>query len=246
MRCPRDISPYVLMGLVLSLCLSVSILAAVPATSNKSKKTTAIGKPWRVLYRGRRTRGGPRPIPKNASIQVLNNFELHGPRPGDPFLFGDFKSEAEWKIINGALRPTSGKNSALQLGRIEDFELEGVINAEGLGGWFILLGWDQEHGYMIYNVNLKKSGSPWLVCEFRGRKGLEETHREFHRFEWKGSQPFRLIVKEKQLSLLVGREVVADKLAMPAYHEGELILGAYDTRYGPKPLAIYSMRIRAR
>jgi hypothetical protein len=218
--------------------------AATP--SGVSKPAKALSKKWTVLHQPGKAKPNVAPLPKNSTLEVLKDFELQGPRPGDPFLFGNFKSQGEWGLVNGTLKPLDGKHTACKLARADSFELEGVINAEGLGGWFFLLGWDKDNGYMIYNVNLRVSGSPWLVVEFREAKGIEETHREFHRYEWKGDQPFSMTLEGKELSIIAGREVVAQKLPLPNYRAGDVIVGTYDTRYGPKPLAIQSLRIRAK
>ncbi len=216
------------------------------APAKPAKTAKKLGKKWVVLHQPRKS--GPKigPIPDNSPLEVLNDFELVGPRPGDPFLFGNFKSRGEWGIVNGALKPVAGKHTACKLIRAEDFELEGVLNADGLGGWFFLLGWNGGDGYMVYNVNLKTSGSPWLVAEFRDGKGLEDTHREFYRFVWKGDQPLKMTVEGKVFNLIAGREIVAQDLPLPNYQGGDLIVGTYDTRYGPKPLSIESLRIRAK
>ena len=222
-----------------------SARAADRRSKAKGKSSDALTKQWKVLHAPGQSKAQIAPLPKNSPLEVWNNFEIVGPRPGDPFLFGNFKSQGEWAIVNDAIKPVDGKHTACRLARAEDFELEGLFNAEGLGGWFFLVGWNRGEGYMIYNVK-NVSGSPWLVCEFHESKGIEETHRELYRYEWKGVQPLRMIVAEQQLNLQVGRESIIKDLPLPGYRGGDVIVGTYDTRYGPRPLSIHSLRMRAR
>ena len=205
-----------------------------------AEKGTPLSKKWTILHRPQ-----AKALPKDSPLEALEDFEFSGPRPGDPFLLGEVKVERGWQVFRGVLQP-AGKNTAVRLGRGENFDLEGQITADGLGGWFLLFGWDQGHGYALYNVTLKESGSPWLVCEFRDSKGIEDTHREIYRYLWKGAQTFRLSVEDGKVNLLVGKDQIADDLALPNYHEGDIILGTYDTRYGPKHVKVHSLRIRAR
>lgn len=199
---------------------------------------------WVTLYRPRR-RSGNGQLPEGSPLEVLTNFEVTGPRPGDPFQFGEFQSIGKWIEMRGALQ-TSGKNAVLKIARAEDFTLEGQFFGEGLGGWFLLIGWDNGHGYGLMNVTLKESGSPWLISEFRDSKSIENTYTELHRLDWKGVQPLRLSVSDKKLTLQVGRERIAESFELPNYHEGAIILGTYDTRYGPKQARIHSLRIRGK
>lgn len=219
---------------------------AVPAKNKQIKQPATLTSKWTMLHRPRGTKKEVAPIPKSSPLEVLNQLELTVPAGSDPFHFGNFKSQGEWGVVRGVLKPVSARNTACKLARGENFELEGMLNVEGLGGWFVLLGWDNGHGYMIYNVTLRTSGSPWIVAEFRGSKRLNETHREFYRFAWQGVQPLRMIVDNKKLSLRIGPEVVAHELPLPNYHQGDIIVGTYNTPYGPKPLQIYALRIRAR
>ncbi len=132
----------------------------------------------------------------------------------------------------------------LQLSHAEDFEMEGIMNAEGLGGWYILFGWNKDRGFMIYNVTLKKSGSPWMFTEFRGSKAIESTHGEINRYDWKEDKPFYLHVKNSKVSLIVDKFKIADEIEIPTYSEGDILIGTYKTRYGAKHLRIKNLRIK--
>ena len=230
------------LGLVM-WCGDVAAADAKPDEDGEAPSVTLTSK-WQTLYVPKRGIGTGQ-MPKNSPLEVLTDFEVTGPRPGHPFEFGEFKSIGRWGEMRGALQ-TSGKNAVLRIARAEDFTLEGQFFGEGLGGWFLLVGWDTGHGYGLMNVTLKESGSPWLISEFRDSKAIEPTYTELHRLNWKGVQPLRLTVADKKLSLQVGKEVVAEEFELPNYHEGDIILGTYDTRYGPKQARIHSLRIRGK
>jgi hypothetical protein len=51
-------------------------------------------------------------------------------------------------------------------------------------------------------------------------------------------------VKDKELNLSVGKIKVLKEQLLSNYTEGDIILGVYDTKYGPRPLQIHSLRIR--
>lgn len=201
---------------------------------------------WTVLHLANPRARGRAKLSKRAAVENLSDFKFTGPRPGDPFLLGDVEVDGEWGLVDGVLQRTGGKATALRLGRVGDFEMEGILEAEGTGGWYFLVGMDKGHGYAVYNVTTRSSGSPWLTCEFRNKKGIDSTHREFVRHEWKGREAFRMSIIDKKLSVQVGRTKLTDDVELPNYHEGDLILGTYDTKYGPKPVKIRSLRIRAR
>ncbi len=225
-------------------CLSLLVvwLFFLPAVSQgQPENSEALTKvklgPWRYLY------GGPAKSLKKSSLEVLESFELTGAYPKDSNLLNQVFSDGEWGIREGALQQISGRCAVLKLATTDHFELEMGANAEGFGGWFLLMGYDQGHGYGIYNVNLKTSGSPWRISEFRGEKGIADTDREFIRYACRGNEAFKLRVINRQLTLQINRRTLLEE-DLPAYSKGDLILGTYDTQYGPKPLKIYGMRIR--
>lgn len=226
------------------LC-AVAVLACHVIDASAQPKT---GKPparWQVLHLASKApRRGIHPLDDKSTLKSLPELNLIGPSPGHPFLLGNFAINGRFGIQDAALTRTEGLNAAIQLAEVEDFELEGLVNAEGLGGWFWLFGFADGHGYMVYNVTMKTSGSPWQLCEFRGNKAIEETHREINRLEWKGMQPLILSVKEKKLSLKVGSVRLADGIELENFHKGQLILGTYDTEYGALPVRVGSLRVR--
>jgi hypothetical protein len=199
-----------------------------------------------VLWDSRRAPAQPAPLGEDSPLESLIEFELTGIPTADRFQLRSVKSDGKWGSKNRWLVRMDGKNSAVRLAHGEAFEMEGVFKADGPGGWFILLGWEDGHGYGIYNVTLKQSGSVWFLTEFRDATAIEETHREASRFVWKGNQPLNIQVSEQKLTLKVGREKVLDEVELPNYHAGDVILGTYDTPYGPKAVAVQSLRIRAK
>ena len=157
-----------------------------------------------------------------------------------------FAVDGSWGLVDGFVQPLNVKNAALRIGWADQFELEGTMEMVQYGGWFLIVGWDQGRGYLINNINLKKSGSPWFVGEIRGAKTLEERTIELpSKFEWKGRQGFKLSVVTRKLSLSVGGENVIEQLPLEDYSAGEIILGVYDAEYGPRPLRLQSLRLRA-
>lgn len=201
-------------------------------------------KKWTVLHVQSRRFRGTKPLTKKSKLKQLDDLQFTGPKPGHPFVLGNYAVDGKWGLVNGYVQRLSGKDAALQLCWADQFELEGVIEHAQFGGWFFLVGWDKEHGYSLSNVKLKTSGSPWFVSEMRGAKSIEEKTTEFDHFNWKGEQSFSLSVKENELTLKVGRFNVL-RTPLENYKPGAIILGVYDTEYGPKPIRIKSLRVRS-
>jgi hypothetical protein len=205
-------------------------------------KGAVAGTKIEVLFRAPRATVRPIPLPKTSKLVSLDDLQLIGPGPGHPFLLGHYAVDGSWGIVNGGLQVVSGKNAALQLGWAGDFELEGTIEQSGLGGWFFLFGWDEGRGYALSNVLMRESGSPWFISEFRGTRAIKDRTTEFDDFDWRGEQPFRLTVHHETFSLTVGKFNILVNEPIPGYTPGLVVLGVYDTRYGPKTLRIKSLR----
>ncbi|MEZ6066468.1 MAG: hypothetical protein R3B90_12345 [Planctomycetaceae bacterium] len=128
----------------------------------------------------------------------------------------------------------------------DDFELEGRIAMKDQGGWFMLLGWNAElgNGYAIYNCTTRKSGAPWFICELRGHAAVRDTNQELRQYEWKNIQDAKVSVRDGQVTVQLGRAKVLDGELLPNYQPGAVVFGVYDTRYGPRPIRIESLRIR--
>lgn len=224
------------MAFVVGYSLMVSVGDAAEPVVSRGK--------WDVLFQSRRS-PAPLPLPEDGPLRPVKQLNLKGALHTDPNHLGLFAINGEFGINGGVLQRASGNNTAVQLTEdTGDFELEANVNAEGLGGWFWLLGWKDGHGYCVYNVTLKTSGSPWLISEFRGENGIPETLREFNRLAWKGTQPLKLSVMQSKLTLQVGAATLAKDLELPNYHPGALIVGTYDTQYGPRSPKFQSIRLR--
>jgi len=231
---------------VLALFLLNGIAGDAFAQGKVGQKKTPLvpERNWQVLFSGEPTKRKT-VIPLDKFPMLANDtLEFVGPRPGDAYQLGKFQTDGQWGIHQGLVRRIAGSNAALTLAEAEDFELEGRINAEGVGGWFWLLGWKDGNGYGLYNITFKKSGSPWFTTEFEDGDALN-SGEELHKYRWKGEQPFWLSVENKKLNLKVGkRTAVIRDMPLPNYQRGQIILGTYDTRYGAKDVQIRSLRIR--
>ncbi|WP_437187764.1 hypothetical protein SH668x_001172 [Planctomicrobium sp. SH668] len=198
-----------------------------------------------TLFSGKMTRAGFLPLPKSSELLNLDELQFTGPKPSHPHVLGNFATTGSWGLVNGMLGVVEGSDTALQLAWAGDFELEGIMEQQGFGGWYCLVGWDDGRGFGIHNVVMKQSGSPWFVSEFRGSKAIEEGTIELEKFEWKGAQPFRMTVQNEELTLKIGKFTVIDRVPLEGYQPGRIILGTYDSRYGPKTMLIKSLKIRA-
>lgn len=203
---------------------------------------------WTTILRASRPAPQPRPLPAGAAVKSLTEFSFTGPMPAHPFVLGNFAADGEFGVVNGGLELVTGRNAALQLVPLADqFELEGRIAMKDLGGWFLLVGWNDEtgNGYAVHNCLMKESGSPWFITELRGRKAVEGTNQELKQLEWKRIQDVRVTVRDSQLTFQLGPTKVLDGEMLPNYQPGSIIFGVYDTRYGPRPVHLDSLRIRA-
>ena len=231
-------------SIALSALLWLSIDSELLAQSEAYDGTVATEE-WTVLHRTNRRARGKRGLPKNAKVTSLEDLVITGPRPGHPFVMGNYAPEGKFGLINGYIQQISGSEAALEVCWADQFELEGIMEHVKYGGWFFLVGWDAGHGYLISNVNLIESGSPWFVTEMRGNKAIENKTTEYDDFFWKNEQAFSMKIVENQLSLKVGKFDVLD-VELENYKPGRIIFGIYETKYGTKPIRIKSLRVRER
>lgn len=224
---------------------SVHLRADDAVTTPQKASVDLPEKGWLVLQVPGRIQNNVQPLPKSSKLVPREEFTLTGPGPGHPFLLGDYTADGRWGVVAGGVQVTGGKNAVLELAHANQFELEGRMDQTNLGGWFMLVGWEDGHGYCISNVIMKQSGAPWFLTEFRGGKALQEAHVEFPSFEWKGEQSFKLRVENNALSLDVGAQKVFEGQELPNYEPGAIMLGTYDTRYGPRALRLVTLRGRA-
>ena len=200
---------------------------------------------WSVLVNPTRPRVGVVPLNAKAPMHNVEKLAFQGPQLGHPFCLGEFTEDGQFALVNGMLAVTAGKNALVSLGVADQFELEGIVDLEGFGGWLMLLGWNQGHGYSLSNVTLKDSGSPWFVCEYRAHAAIVPTNNEVKQLQWNGSKSFRLTMKNKELTVQIDQGFVVENYPLDNYSPGEILLGTYDTRYGPRPLKVQSLRIRS-
>lgn len=231
------------------LLLLPALLAAGKQAQEESDSETTLSRRWTTLILVRDQSATPRDLPADAPLQPVAALQLKGPHPQHPFLLGDYNVDGNWEIRSGGLRRTFGPNALLRLPEAEDFELEGYVESTRLGGWMILLGWtDDNSGYLLYNVTMKtqQSGSPWHLCQVQQGQAVVDTDREVARQDWEGLQPLGISVHDGKVSLTIGRHRILRELPLDGYSRGRVLLGTYDTRYGPKELCVRSLRMRAR
>jgi hypothetical protein len=210
-----------------------------------AKPSVTLTQKWKVLVSPAKATPGTRPLPAKSPLQNLDDFAFTGPEPGHPFVIGDFVDDGEFGIVDGGVQKISGQNAVLQLPAADQFELEGIIEQVEFGGWFLMLGWDQDRGYLVSHVTMKESGSPWFLTELRGGAAVPDGHQEILHHEWNRSQPLKVLVDKNELTLQVGSKKILNRQPHENYSPGRVLIGVYDTRYGPKKLRIHSLRMRA-
>jgi hypothetical protein len=231
--------------LVAAAVLAAPLLIAADKPNAKPANQFQLTDKWVVLVNPVGKIRGRRPLPDKGLVQNVAELKFVGPQPRHPFVLGEFAADGEFGIVDGSLQLMRGANAAIQLPEADEFELEGVMEHVEVGGWFMGIGWDSGRGYILSNVTMKDSGSPWFVSEMRGSSTVPDGTEELEHFEWLRSQPFRLSVVNKEVSLEVGERTVIDHVPVPHYEKGRVLIGVYDTRYGPKKLKIHSLRMRA-
>ena len=216
-----------------------------PNAKAPADKSFVLSSKWAVLVNPTAKIRGRRPLPEKGLIQNFAELKFTGPKPGHPFVLGDFADDGDFALIDGALQLASGDNAVVSLPEGDEFELEGVMEHLEYGGWFLAVGWGEGRGYVLSNATMKESGSPWFLSELRGGSAIPDGTQDLEHFEWLRSQPFRLSVSRKELTFEVGKRVLADHLSISNYEKGRVLLGVYNTRYGPKKLRVHSLRMRS-
>lgn len=230
---------------IVMLCTAVLCLSgfAFSVRADEPAEPVKFG-PWEVLYRGSSKQTSKKPEFGKSNLKVIESFELDGEKKKDPFRFNQLRLDGNWAITQGVLHQAEGRSAALSLGEAEDFELEIGMNAEGEGGWFLLFGYSEGNGQGLYNVNLRQSGSPWFVIRFARGEGVVDSDQEVARYECRGAEPLLVKVVNGRLSAQISRRTLIEDHELTDYKAGEIILGTYDTNYGPKPLKLMGIRIR--
>jgi hypothetical protein len=193
------------------------------AKAPPAEKQFELSNKWVVLVNPAARIRGQRPLPEKGLVQNFGELKFTGPRPGHPFVLGDFIDDGDFALIDGILQPARGTNCVVQFPEADEFELEGIMEHIDFGGWFMAFGWGDGRGYVLSNVTMRESGSPWFLTELRGGSAIPDGTED----------------------LEVGRRAVIDHLSISNYEKGRVLLGVYDTRYGPKKLKVHSLRMRA-
>ena len=110
----------------------------------------------------------------------------------------------------------------------------------------ILIGWDPEttSGYCLYQPQLRVSGGPFHLCRIEKGKTVPDSDREISNVDLNGEGALRMRVLDKELSLQVLDHLIVHDYTLKHYQPGHIMIGTYDSRYGPKKLGIGSLRIR--
>ncbi|MEZ6058713.1 MAG: hypothetical protein R3C01_18580 [Planctomycetaceae bacterium] len=224
------------------LCL-VSLADMAPCSGAEDGELTTR---WTVLHAPARRARGTSPLPENSVVKNLPELKFQGPEKGHPFLLGEFAADGDWCLVDGGIQLKEGKHAALRLANAVNFELEGSIAVKDFGGLFLLCGWNNPDakGYCIQNIQLKQSDAPWYICEMEGTTAVSGTNQKFSQVEWKKLQPVKITVKEQKLTIQIGTAKLMNEESLANYGGGDIILGVHDTRYGPRPIRIESLRIR--
>jgi hypothetical protein len=191
---------------------------------------------------------GTSPIPDDFPIwnfekdYAFKGFKINANR------LGDYQVDGEFIIRDGYLRREFGNSALLRLPAAEDFELEGIVHLEGVGGWLMLLGWHLESrsGYVIYNTKLRVSGSTWYVVEIEGGIPVPDSERELVVRDAEGVGALRVLIDEKKVSMQAAGEYLFREEPLPNYQPGHVAIGTYSTQYGPQNIGIKSLRMRLR
>jgi hypothetical protein len=225
--------------------ISFSLPAADKAPPKAKDKPVALSSKWMVLINPTAKIRGRRPLPENGPVQNVDDLRFTGPRPGHPFVLGDFIDDGDFGLVDGTLQLVSGNSAAAVLPEADEFELEGIMEHLDYGGWFVAVGWGDGRGYVLSNATMKESGSPWFLSELRAGLAVPDGTEELEKYEWVKSQPFRLTVSNQELTLEVGKHAVVDHQPLSNYEKGHVLLGVYNTRYGPKKIRVHSLRMRS-
>lgn len=199
-----------------------------------------------VLFRGNE-RGEAR-LPKNLPIWNYEKGYAFAGSGVDQHRLGNFQVDGEFVIRNGYLRREFGNSALLHLPAAENFELEGIIHLAGVGGWMVLLGWDDEtrSGHVVYNTRLKVSGSSWFLVEIKNGKPVAKSERLLVRRDAQGEGPLRILVNDKKLSMQAAGDYLFREEELPNYKAGHVAIGTFSPKYGPQNVGIRSLRMRLR
>lgn len=201
---------------------------------------------WTTLVLLRNKRHKSQPIPADMPLRAVINLSFEGPHPKHPHLLGKYEADGRFIMHEGYLQQESGTAAMIQLPKGDSFDLEGMVSLKGEGSWLILLGWDMEKksGYCLYQPQLRVSGGPFHICRIENGKTVAESDREMANLDLNGEGPLRIRVLEKNLSLQVLDQLIVHDYRLKDYQPGHIMIGTYNSRYGPKKLGVASLRMR--
>lgn len=203
---------------------------------------------WTTLVLLQDNLKGEFPLPDNFPIwNYEKGYDFVGARV-DGHRLGNFRTDGEFIIRDGYLRREFGNTALLHLPAAENFELEGIMQTEGPGGWLILLGWDVEKksGYVIYNTQSRVSWSIWFLVEIIDGKAVPDSEKKIVDRHANGEGALRVLMDKKKVSMqAVGAYLFRDE-ELPNYKEGHVAIGTFSPQYGPKDIGIKSLRMKLR
>lgn len=235
----------VLLSAAIVLC-PAPVSVALQTSSEPDPLDIELTSRWKTLLLLRSRRQKAKPIPADMPIQPVINMTFDGPHPEHPHLLGKYDADGRFILHEEYLQQESGNAALVQLPKVDSFDLEGIVNLKGEGSWLILLGWNMEtnSGYCLYQPQLRVSGGPFHICRIEKGKTVDKSDRELANVDLNGEGALRIRVLEKKLSLQVLNQAIARDYTLKDYQPGYIMIGTYNSRYGPKKLGIKSLRIR--
>jgi hypothetical protein len=182
--------------------------------------------------------------------ELRADLRFRGPEPTHPFLLGEYRTAAGWDLIEKRLVAPAAESASLRIATADEFGLEAELEAAGNGGWFIALGWVGNSGWVLSNVTMRTSGSPWHICRVENGVADVATHKEVARTSWKGVQKLGLALTrnsrgEYRLDGQLAGKPFLDGVALPGYSGGDVYLATYATKYGPMPVKVNVLRAKS-
>lgn len=217
-------------------------------------KKNQLGKAWQVLFpvSPARLEAGKIPFEFLKSLKFDGSKADYGGRikynANDLAHRQQFVIDGEWGIKGNSLLRTKGSQAAIGLAsNAAEFELEGVMSVGRLGAWFILVGWDGENGYAFYHLRVRNSAQ-WRTVEIKDGKTVNESLLS-HNVGFRPSKPHKILLRvvDGRMTVIIDDgNRVADRVKMPNYSKGAVILGTYPTIYGATDISVHALRIRAK
>jgi hypothetical protein len=199
-----------------------------------------------VALRSRQRRDAP--LPDNFPVWNVEKGYSFAGAASDPHRLAKYEGDGEFIIRKGYLRRELGNSALLRLPSAENFDIEGIMQCEGVGGWLILLGWDfeQKSGYIVYNTKLRVSGSHWFLIEIDEGQPIISSERKLAERDAKGEGALRLRMDDQKLSLQVSDALLIREEKLPNYKAGHVAIGTFSPPYGPQDIGIKSLRMKLR